>query len=123
MENLKDMGSLVIYHFYGKDGAYVLLENYEALSAQLDSEKIAQHTLAKNLLGEDRYDNSPANAHPFELIELEFNEMRAKLADAESHARDVRELLEGGEISRPASSWTRTWTIPRRSPGGPGRIS
>jgi hypothetical protein len=56
-----------------------MLARAEAAEAKLKQYDTACEAMAIRLLGQEKYDNSPCQAHPMELIEQEFQELQEKV--------------------------------------------
>ena len=62
------------------------------LTKERDAQKSSSEALAIRLLGQERYDNSPCQAHPLELVEEAYKEQAAQLAQAEAEVAGANAL-------------------------------
>lgn len=67
-------------------GLYLMRE----IEKRLEAEYSAQKALAVRALGQERYDNSPCQAHPLELVENELAALRARVAELEGDLNVAR---------------------------------
>jgi len=65
----------------------------DGLEAALSAEKRAQEALAIRAIGQERYDASPCQAHPLELVEIQLEHLREVVATLDQDIADIIDYL------------------------------
>ena len=61
---------------------------------QLQEEKVCQEGVARRILGDEDYENSPCQAHPLQLIEEFTKELKVEIVSLKKQLFELREFLD-----------------------------